>query len=63
MNSKNERYMCLSTVSVYLHLSPKTLYSKVCKREIPYIKAGGRLLFDKQEIDAWLVHVPAINEK
>jgi excisionase family DNA binding protein len=55
--------MPLSAVSVYVHLSEKTLYSKVCKREIPYVKAGGRLLFDKEEIDKWIVHVPAINEK
>jgi excisionase family DNA binding protein len=63
MSGENGRYMPLSAVSVYVHLSEKTLYSKVCKREIPYVKAGGRLLFDKEEIDKWIVHVPAINEK
>jgi len=62
MNS-NDRYMMLSACSVYLHLSPKTLYSKVCRHEIPFVKAGGRLLFDKEEIDRWLVHIPALNEK
>jgi len=63
MNSEEERYLMLSAVSVYVHLSEKTIYSKVCKREIPFVKAGRRLLFDRDEIDKWLVHVPALNNK
>lgn len=63
MNAEQERYMALSTASVYVHLSPKTLYSKVCRREIPFVKAGGRLLFNREEIDKWVEHYPALNDK
>jgi hypothetical protein len=33
---------------------PKTLYSKVCRREIPRVSAGRPLIFSRKEIELWL---------
>jgi len=38
----------------FLGLAKSTLYSKVCRREIPHIKKGNRLYFSKQELNDWL---------
>ena len=38
----------------YLRLSKSSIYKKVMKREIPFIKATGSLLFNQEEIDLWL---------
>jgi excisionase family DNA binding protein len=38
----------------YLRLSKSSIYKKVMKREIPFIKATGTLLFNQDEIDQWL---------
>lgn len=33
---------------------PKTLYSKVCRREIPRVSSGRPLIFSRKEIELWL---------
>lgn len=38
----------------YLRLSKSSIYKKVMRREIPFIKATGTLLFNQDEIDQWL---------
>ncbi len=38
----------------YLRLSKSSIYKKVMRREIPFIKATGSLLFNQEEIDLWL---------
>jgi len=37
-----------------LRLAPKTLYSLVSQRRIPYRKAGRRLLFLESELIEWI---------
>ena len=43
-------------VSEYLKLAVPTIYDKVHKREIPHLKTGNKLYFDKNEIDGWLLN-------
>lgn len=33
---------------------PKTLYSKVCRRELPRVSSGRPLIFSRKEIELWL---------
>lgn len=35
--------------------SKGTLYKLTCAKHIPYSKKGGRLFFDKNEIEGWLL--------
>ncbi len=34
--------------------SPKRLYSKVCRREIPGVSLGRPLIFNRKEIEQWM---------
>ena len=56
MNSPGSTIQPLLTVreaAALLRLAPKTLYSLVSQRRIPFRKAGRRLLFDHDEIIQW----------
>ena len=41
-------------VSQYLRRSPGAIRNLVLRRGIPYHKPGGRLLFNREEIDLWI---------
>ena len=40
--------------SSYLKLSPNTLYQWKYEGRIPFVKLGGKLLFDKNELDNFI---------
>lgn len=48
--------MTVDEVAAYLKLSTGTIYNKVSRGEIPFLKVGnpGSLRFRKAEIDSWL---------
>lgn len=48
--------MTVEEVAAYLKLSTGTIYNKVSKDEIPFLKVGnpGSLRFRRSEIDDWL---------
>jgi len=37
-----------------IKLKPSTIYKKVCKREIPYVKINGSLRFRPEKIQEWI---------
>jgi excisionase family DNA binding protein len=59
------KYYNVEEVSKALRLAKPTLYAYVNKKKIPHIKLGGRLLFQKDEITAWLdsMRHPAMHDK
>jgi excisionase family DNA binding protein len=48
------KYLKVDELSTYIKLSKSSIYKKVMRREIPFIKATGTLLFNQDEIDQWL---------
>ena len=56
INSKSNdvEFMNVTQVAEYLSLAKPTIYSLVCKMEIPNYKQGKRLYFKKADIDEWL---------
>lgn len=46
--------MSVKEAAAYIRVSPHTVYAKVSKREIPYVKVGRSVRFDKGALDAWL---------
>ncbi len=46
--------MNVTQLAEYLDLSKATIYGKVHRDDIPYIKKGKRLRFRKNKIDNWL---------
>lgn len=55
--SKAPEWMSVNNLISYLpgHPATQTIYCWVCKKKIPYHKAGAKLQFLKSEIDAWLM--------
>ena len=51
---KEEELLTIEQVSKLLNLSVSTLYSKVCRNEIPVNKVGKRLYFYRYEIMQWI---------
>ena len=48
------RYLDVRGAALYLSLSERALYHRKARRTIPFIKQGGRLLFDRQALDRWM---------
>ena len=44
----------ISEIAAFLRLKKSTVYHLVSRKEIPHIKIGGRLLFDKIMVEEWL---------
>ncbi len=44
----------------YLKRTPSSIRNLVMRRQIPFRKAGGRLIFFQEEIDKWLREAPGI---
>ena len=47
-------YLCVSELAEYIKLSKSTIYKGTMSHRIPHIKAGKKLLFDREAIDEWL---------
>jgi len=50
----DEDYISAKAASALLKFTLSTLYSKVCKREIPFYKQGNRLYFSRNELLDWI---------
>jgi excisionase family DNA binding protein len=47
-------YLNIQQVSELINLAVPTIYGLVHRRQIPFIKRGKKLLFEKQDITDWL---------
>lgn len=52
--SNVEKFYSVSEAAEFLNLSIPTIYAKVCRREIPFIKKGKRLYFSSFELTDYL---------
>jgi excisionase family DNA binding protein len=46
--------LTITEVANYLKISKSTIYKMVMRREIPFIKLRGTLLFEQDELNQWL---------
>jgi excisionase family DNA binding protein len=51
--NESDGLMTVDELAVYLKLKPGTIYNRVSRNEIPYLKVGGLLRFRRSEIDDW----------
>jgi len=49
-----KRLLTVKEASEYLGISINALYCMVYRRQIPYVKIGKRLKFDKVALDKWI---------
>ena len=54
-NSKSaKKKLCVNEVAALTGLTKSNIYSKINYRSIPFQKDGGKLVFDEDELIAWL---------
>lgn len=53
-SENKEEFLNVEQASKLLNLSVATIYSKVCKREIPVNKKGKRIYFCRNELMEWI---------
>ena len=54
VEENKEELLNIQEASKLLDLSVSTIYSKVCKREIPFNKQGKRIYFYRHELMKWI---------
>lgn len=52
--SSEDEILSIDEAAEFLGLERPTLYTKVSKRQIPFMKQGKRLYFSKSELTSWL---------
>jgi len=50
--SPQKRWLDITEAAAYIKSTVGTLYNKVHRREIPFVKLGRRVLFDVHDLDA-----------
>ena len=53
-HNQTARILNIREASELVRLRPSTLYAYVSRRTIPHLKVGSRLLFDEDELRAWI---------
>jgi excisionase family DNA binding protein len=51
---QNPNILNIQEASVYTNLSTSYLYKLVAKKEVPHLRAGYKILFNKHDLDKWL---------
>ncbi len=54
ITENKDQLLNVEEASKLLNLSIATIYSKICKKEIPFNKKGKRIYFYKQELMEWI---------
>ncbi len=54
MSEKQTTILTIKEAAEYTRLSTPTLYRLTSKRQIPFLKVGGKLLFKIESLTAWL---------
>jgi excisionase family DNA binding protein len=57
------RFLTVHEAAELLRLAPKSLYSLVSQRRVPFRKAGRRLLFLESELIEWTLPKPCPRDK
>jgi excisionase family DNA binding protein len=60
MNEK--RFLNVQELAKYINMSESYMYKMVSKKLIPYIKLGTRTLFDRAQIDQWVINGGVMKE-
>lgn len=53
---EQNRFLDVRKVCKYTCLSKSTIYKYLMKKTIPHVKVGGKVIFDKEQIDVWMLN-------
>jgi excisionase family DNA binding protein len=59
---EEKRFLDVQELTDYIHMSESYVYKMVSKNSIPHIKLGTRTLFERNQIDAWVINGGRIGE-
>ena len=51
---ESKRLLDIKAASVYMGISPNTLYQWVSQRRFPFVKVGRLTRFDIRQLDSWI---------
>lgn len=64
LTEQGEKPLSMSEACAYLHYSKSYLYKLTCKKQIPYYKPNGKMIFfKKSDLDAWLFRFRQLTEQ
>jgi excisionase family DNA binding protein len=58
-----KRFLNVRDLCDYINVSESYVYKKVMKNAIPHIKLGTRTLFERNEIDNWVINGGVVKEE
>jgi excisionase family DNA binding protein len=53
---EEKKFLDVQELTDYIHVSKSLIYHMVSKNKIPHIKIGSRTIFDRVQIDQWLMN-------
>ena len=53
---EENKFLDVQNLADYIHLSKSCIYKMVSNQTIPHIKIGTRTLFDREQIDRWVIN-------
>ena len=59
---EEKKFFDVQELTEYIHMSESYVYKMVSKQLIPHIKLGTRTLFERNQIDTWLINGGRLEE-
>ena len=53
---QENRFMDVPGLAEYIHMAKSTVYKMVSNKTVPFSKIGSRTLFDRIQIDQWVIN-------
>jgi excisionase family DNA binding protein len=53
---EENRFLDVNGLAEYIHMSESFVYKMVSNKSIPHIKLGTRTLFERSQIDNWVIN-------
>ena len=53
---EEKKLLDVQELTDYIHMSESYVYKMVSKNSIPHIKLGTRTLFERNQIDSWVIN-------
>jgi predicted DNA-binding transcriptional regulator AlpA len=60
-SQQSPKILNLKECSLYLRRSESSLRNLILRRQVPFKKLGGRLVFLKDELEAWIQTSPGVS--
>ena len=60
---EERKFLDVQELTDYIHMSESYVYKMVSKQLIPHIKLGTRTLFERNQIDNWVINGGRLGEE